>query len=99
MIKRSTPLTIAEVVNLAKESEKEIRLKAFSKQFIKISEKEAKEMKEELQNLDLIKLKEDNIVKVIDFMPRDVVDLTKILSGISLNQDEVDKILGVIKKY
>jgi DNA-directed RNA polymerase subunit F len=99
MIKKSIPLTLAEAIDLAGDSEKEQKFRGFAKQFVKLSVKEAKEMREELKKLDLIKLKEEYIVKIIDFMPQDFADLTKVLPGVSLNQDESDKILGILKKY
>ena len=99
MIKKSMPLTLAEVVKLAGDSEKETKIKAFAKQFVKISAEEAQKMREELRQLDLIKLKEEHLVMIAEFTPQDMADLSKILSGVSLNQDEVDKILGVVKKY
>jgi len=99
MIKKAIPISLAEAIELAGDSDKEQRFRGFAKQFIKISAKDAKEMKEELTKLDLIKLKEEHIIKIIEFMPQDLTDLIKILPGVSLNQDEVDKILGIVKKY
>lgn len=99
MIKELSPLTIAEVVKLAGDTEKEEKLKVFIKQFVKISADKAKEMREELKNLNLIKLKEEHIVKIVDFMPEDAFEVTKILPGIALTQDEITKILEIVKKY
>jgi len=99
MIKKSTPLTLTEAIDLAGDSDKEQKFRGFAKQFVKISAKDAKAMKEELQKLDLIKLKEDYIIKIVDFLPQDFADITKVLPGISLNQDEIDKILEIVKKY
>ena len=56
-------------------------------------------MKKELKKLDLIKLKDNDIVKIVDFMPEDAVDLNKIITEVSLDQDEVNKILEIVKKY
>lgn len=99
MIKEQKPLTMAEVAELAGDTEKETKLKAFMKQFIKIDAKEAVKMKEELLAMDSIKLKEEHLVKIVDFMPEDAADLIKVLPGVSLNQDEVTKILEIVKKY
>jgi DNA-directed RNA polymerase subunit F len=38
-------------------------------------------------------------VKIVDFLPEDAADLIKILPGVSLNQDEITKILEIAKKY
>jgi len=99
VIKEQTPLTLAEVVDLAGDSEQAEKVKSFIKKFNKMKVEKAKEMEEELKKLDLIKLKEEHIVKIVDFMPEDVVDLSKILVDVSLDQEEVNKILDVVKKY
>lgn len=99
MIKEQQALTMAEVANLAGDNEKEAKLKTFIAQFVKLDVKKAKEMLAELKALDSIKLKEEHLVKIVDFMPEDAADLIKVLPGVSLNQDEVTKILDIIKKY
>jgi DNA-directed RNA polymerase subunit F len=99
MIKQMKPLTLSEVVNLAGDSETEKELKSFIKKYVKLDEKEAKKMREELQKLDLIKLKEENIIKIIDFMPKDASDLMKVLPEASLDQEEINKILEIVSKY
>jgi len=99
MIRKSTPLTLAEVYDLVGKGEKQDAVKKFIKQFSETSVKKATEMKEELTKLDLIKLKEDSIVKIIDMMPIDAADLIKAVPGVSFDQDEITKILEVVKKY
>jgi DNA-directed RNA polymerase subunit F len=56
-------------------------------------------MRDELRNLNSIKLKEEHFVKIVDFMPEDAADVIKVLPGISLNQDEITQILEIVKKY
>ena len=90
---------MAEVADLAGDLGKEKKIKQFIKKFTKLKPDKAKEMKEDLKKLDLIKLKDEHIVKIVDFMPEDAVDLNKVLPGVSLDQDEVSKILEVVKKY
>lgn len=99
VIKEQTPLTLVEVANLAGDSDKAKTIKSFVKHFSKGKIEKVKEMKEELKKLDLIKLKEEHIVKIIDFMPTDAEDLIKVLADVSLTQDENNKILEVVKKY
>ena len=99
MIKEETPITMAEVSALAGDSDKGKEIKKFIKQFVKMSAEKAKEMKEELRSLDLIRLKDIHIVKIVDFMPTDASELNKILIEVSLNQEEVTKILDVVSKY
>ena len=59
----------------------------------------AKEMKEELRALDLLRLKDKHIVKIVDFIPTDASELNKVMIDVSLDQDEVNKILDVTRKY
>lgn len=99
MIKSQEPITMAEVAALAGETEKETKLKSFIAQFVKTTEKDAKAMKAELKSLELIKLKDEHIVKIVDFMPEDAADTIKALPGVALDQDEITKILDIVKKY
>ena len=95
----STPLTLAEVSDLAGDTDRENEVKIFIKKFTKMPVSKAREMKEELKKLDLHKLKNEHIVKVVDFMPTDAADLNKVMVDVSLDQEEVNKILDVVKKY
>lgn len=87
----------AEYVKGDSEAEREIR--NFIKKFVKLKSKEAKEMKKKFEALDLMKLKEDNIVKVIDLMPENEGDLNKIFSDVSLDEDETKQIFDIIKEF
>ena len=98
-IKEETPITMAEVASLAGESDRGKLIKEFIKKFNKMSAETAIAMKQELKDLDLIKLKESYIVKIVDFMPTDAADLNKILSEVTFDQEEVTKILNVVKNY
>ena len=99
VVKEEKPITMAEVAALAGEGEKADAIKKFISNFTKMTAEKAKEMKEELRNLDLIKLKEFHPVKIVDFLPIDATELNKILPEVSLDQDEVNKILDVTRKY
>jgi len=98
-IKEERPITMAEVVSLAGDSEKAEEIKKFIKSFNKMNVKKALEMKEELVALDLIKLKDEHIVKIVDFVPKSASDLNKVIIEVSLDSDEVAKILEVTGKY
>ena len=90
---------MAEVVALAGDSEKGTAIKKFIKNFNKMSVEKAMEMKKELEVLNLIKLKNVHIVKIVDFMPTDASELNKVIVDVSLDEGEINKILDVIKKY
>ena len=99
MIKDQTPLTYVEVLELIGDGEKAEKVKSFIKEFYKLKPQKAKEMKSELESLKLIKLKGEHIVNIVNFLPADATDLLKIVSDSSLDQEEVTKILDVVKKY
>lgn len=110
MIKSSKVLSLAEVKKLLEkqakqESEEENkRLQStlsYAKRFSKLKPAQAEDLKKELQELKLVKLKEEHIAKILDLLPKDAEDLRKIFVGeaVSLDQDEINKILTVVKKY
>jgi DNA-directed RNA polymerase subunit F len=100
MIRKSEPLSMPEVLEyLDKKEEKEAELIGFVKKFTKLNAKEAKEMKKKIEDLDLIQIKDEHLVKIIDVMPENLEDLNKILSGISLDEDETKKILEIVKEF
>jgi DNA-directed RNA polymerase subunit F len=99
MIIDSKPITLTEVKKLAGDSDKEKEMRGFIGKFSKASPDKVEKLKEELAKLGIIKLSESDIVSVANFMPEDSIDLNKILPSLSLSQEEVDKILNVVKKY
>ena len=98
MIIEKKPITLAEVVDLVGDGERAEKIQLFSKNFIKLDAKKSKELKEGLKELDILKLNEEGITNLVNFMPQDAQDIMKVLEGISLDQEEIDKILGVLKK-
>jgi len=98
-ITEETPITLAEVVALSGDSDKAVAIKKFVKTFNKMDVAKAREMKEALVKLDLIKLKAEHVVKIVDFMPSDATELNKVLVDVSLDGDEVTKVLEVVKGF
>ncbi len=100
MIKNNEPLSMAEATEyFKKNSETEKETSGFVKKFVKLKANKAKELKEKIKGLELIKLNEKHIVKLIDFLPEDNEDLNKIVVDANLNEDEIKKILETIKKF
>lgn len=111
MIKSEKVFTLAEVREILEkkkeqvgdEEKKEVVESAllYAKRFSKLGVEKVKELKQELKKLDIMKLKGRHIAKIADLLPGDAEDLRKIFVGeeISLDQDEIEKILAVIKKY
>lgn len=100
MIKHAQALSMAEAsefVNKRKDEGKEIA--AFIKKFTKIKPKEAKEMRKKLESLEIIKLGEQDISKIIDLMPENSDGLGKIFTGIGLDEDETKKVLEIVREF
>jgi len=107
MIKSTNVQALGEVKeileNLDKdEKEENKRAKGtliYIKKFVKAKPEQTKKLKESLQNLNIIKLNQKYIAKIIDIMPEDTEDLKKIFVGedFTLEQDEINSILEVIK--
>jgi DNA-directed RNA polymerase subunit F len=97
MIIKQEPMSMAEVKGMLTEEKTE--MEKFVKTFTKMKPDEAKKMREDLDKLEIIKMKPETIVKVIDLLPEDASDLNKIFIDVSLNEDEINKILGVVKTY
>ena len=100
MIIDNTPLSMAESVEYIKKSEDpKVEALNFIKKFVKLSPKEAKELKGKLEKLDLMKISAEHIVKIIDLLPEGEVDLNKIFNDVGLDEDETKKILETVKEF
>jgi DNA-directed RNA polymerase subunit F len=99
VVRENKPVTMAEVSSLVGDSDKSGLIKDFIKNFDILSVEKSMELVEELKKLDLIKLKDLYIVKIVDFMPGDAAELNKVVSGVSFDQEEITKILDVVGKY
>jgi DNA-directed RNA polymerase subunit F len=100
MIKERKVLTLSEVetiLNKTKENDKSKSLLAFIKKFKKTEVESVEKLKEELKRLDLIKLKDMDLAKIIDFLPENVVELNKCAQGSNLDSEEINKVLEVVK--
>ena len=101
MIHDRVPLNMNEVQGLLNDlpdSEKKEETEVFLKKFIKAKPEQAKKIKEGIEGLDLLKMKQEHIVKIIDLLPEDASDINKIFVDVSLNEDETNKILEIVKK-
>jgi len=100
MIKNTTPLSMSEAVEyVKKDKEENAELMGFINKFVKIDAKKAKELRKKLEELGLMKLKEEHIVKIIDLMPEDGEDLNKIFIGVGLDENETKQILETVKEF
>ena len=100
MIKNSIPLSMAESIEyIEKEKKSENPARDFIKKFVKISPKEAKELRKKLEELKIMKINEINISKLIDILPEKAEEVNKIFTDVGLDEDETKKILDTIKEF
>jgi len=98
MIKNKESLSMSESLEYLNK-EKYGETISFIKQFTKMDFEKAKKLRGELEKLDLIKLNRDSITKIIEMLPKEKEELMKSLSGSNLDEEEVNKILEVIKNF
>jgi DNA-directed RNA polymerase subunit F len=101
-IKEVKALSMAEslelIENLDADEEKKKELKGFINKFVDIKPESAKKLRAALEELNSIKIKQEHIVKIIDLLPETASELNKIFIDVSLNEDETNKILEIVKK-
>jgi len=105
-VTEDNPLTMAELKeklqNIKKSQELSFRSNKtleYLNNFTKISAKQSNEIKEKLKSLDIIRLKEKHIAKIIDIMPQDTESLKAILiqDNIIVKIEELEKVLECLK--
>lgn len=94
-----TPVHLADVAELAGDVEEKKNLKDYLKKFGKLNKKKADELAEEIRNLKNVKIKEEDVVKIVDFLPKDSENLNKIFKEISLDEKEANDLLEIIRRY
>jgi len=100
MIKERQALSMCEsekVLGSIKETDRTKEAQAFIKKFCKLKPEKAEKLKQELEGLKLLKVKPQDIVKIIEILPEDATELNKIFTEVSLDADETNKILETIK--
>lgn len=98
-------VTVSEVKKmLTGKKEKSVEEKAalsHAKSFSKLTPKQTGDMIKELKTLDMRKLKDEILYKIVDLMPEDIDDLKIILSmsKIAFKDEEINSIMDIVKKF
>jgi DNA-directed RNA polymerase subunit F len=73
--------------------------KEHTAEYKKLKIEKALKLKEDLKNLNNIKLKDDLIVKIIDILPASIDELKVVLqmSLIPFNDEEIEKVFELVK--
>lgn len=99
MILSRKPLSIAEVKVYIKDLDGKKPIIDYTKNFESLSKQDAEKLSKEIQALNNPKIKDEHIVKIVDFLPKDSEDINKIFIDVSLTEEESNAILNLVKNY
>ncbi len=104
-----TPITMAELkedLQKIKQRDGELNFRAgkteeYLNLFVEIDAKKAQEIRKKLGNLNIPRLREEHITKVIDIMPKTADELKTVMSAFTITIDNanIQKIVDVVKEY
>ena len=77
------------------------KAKEYIHNFVDLSMEKKEELQKKLIKLDMVRLKEAHIIKIIDFLPKDVDDLKVILQAYPVNmpKKDMDSIITLVKEF
>ncbi|MBS3174532.1 hypothetical protein J4440_01505 [Candidatus Woesearchaeota archaeon] len=94
---------VRHMLDETKKNGKELNFRAekvhvYLSEFTKLNKKEVDSLYEKIKSLNISKLRDRHIIKIIDLMPTDPESLKIIFSGeaLSLKQEEINQILEAI---
>jgi DNA-directed RNA polymerase subunit F len=103
------PVSMAEVkeeIGKIKKRDKELnfrsnRTEEYLNIFVKLSPKDAAELKKKLEKLKIPRLGEEHIVKVIDILPKTVEELKVVLQGypLTITKENMKKIVDAVAQF
>ena len=107
IIKNEVPLSPIELKEKLEEikkrdktlSSKALKTMEYLDKFRKINKKQAEEIKKKIQELNISRIKDKHVAKLIDLMPEDIDSLKIIFASenLTLKQEDLQKILEIIK--
>lgn len=77
------------------------KVEEYLQQFTTVSPEQAEEMYKKIEDLNVPRLKDVHIHKIIDVMPRYLEDLKMVLQGytVTIKDDQLKKVLDVVAQY
>lgn len=99
IILNRTPVTLGEAKSLVNDLDENKNLSDYFKKFSKVSKEDCLKLVEEIKSLNNLKVREENIIKIADFLPETSEDVNKIFNDVSLTEEEINAILAIVKKY
>lgn len=99
MIISRKPISIAESLDhLGEKTEKNEELRNFMDKFETIEGKSARELREKIEKMGLMKINGEQTAKIIDLMPENREDLGKIFTDATLDESEAKRILDAVRE-
>lgn len=73
----------------------------YLKDFLTLTKKQMQDLRKEIEDLQIPRLKEEHIFKIIDTLPQTQEEVSLLFAGqtITISQDNVKKIAEITKKY
>lgn len=99
MIINRQSLSMAESEEFFKGDENSAELEKFAKKFPSVNAKKAKELRKKIEEMNLMKVKPENLSAIIDLLPDNNEDLNKIFIDVGLDENEAQKILDTVKEF
>jgi DNA-directed RNA polymerase subunit F len=102
------PVSGTEVLDIINEKGKnreltyrEEKVKEYLEKRVKLDSKKFNEAKKELEELEIPRISEAHIIKILEIMPKNGVEIRSIVShsGTIIVDESTEKILAVLKKY
>lgn len=77
------------------------KVKDYLNKLVRLDKKTATELKQKLISLDIPRLKDRQIIKIIDVLPEDLEELRAVFTGevTTITQENMEKILEAVKPY
>ncbi len=92
------PLPLAEVKPYLKDTDDTKPIHEYVKKFVELKQDEARIIISAVKALNNPKLKEAHLVKLADFLPRDLEDVNKVCADANLSEEEAKAILSITAK-
>ena len=108
---QESPISLAEIKEKLHEVESRDKEKVLSfrgnkvrdylNKVVKIDKKTALELKQKLLSLDIPRLKDRQIIKIIDILPEDLEELRAVFTGevTTITQENLEKIVEAVKPF
>ncbi len=93
------PIPLSEIKSYVKDFEEKKPLQDYLKKFAKLDKKKAEAIINEITALNNPKIKEENKVKIADFLPKNKEEANKLFTDVSLSEEEANAIVEIVSKY